>query len=101
MDKKEKVYSLLKKVPKGKVTTYKALADKCSLTPRQVGRILSLNHYPIKVPCHRVVKSDRSLGGFTWKGKRDVKKKIELLRAEGILVRGNKVLNFKLRLWLP
>ena len=61
----ERTYDLLKKVPKGKVTTYKALAEKLGTKAyRAVGQAMRCNPYAPKVPCHRVVKSDGSIGGF-------------------------------------
>ncbi|HIH17959.1 MAG TPA: MGMT family protein [Nanoarchaeota archaeon] len=83
-NKSEKVYTLLKKVPKGKVTTYKALARACGLHPREVGRILSKNPYAPQVPCHRVVRTDGSIGGYTWKGKQAPGRKAEMLKREGV-----------------
>lgn len=103
-DKKEKVYSLLMRIPKGKVTTYKALASVCGISPREVGRILSKNPSPITVPCHRVVRADGSVGGYTWRGKIDTKKKILLLRAEGLEItnnKNNKIINFSSKIFKP
>ncbi|MCK5107770.1 MAG: MGMT family protein, partial [Nanoarchaeota archaeon] len=60
-----RVYSLCKKIPRGKVSTYgeiaKALNSKCA---RAVGNALNKNPYAPKVPCHRVVKSNGKVGGF-------------------------------------
>ncbi|OYT41862.1 cysteine methyltransferase [Candidatus Pacearchaeota archaeon ex4484_26] len=91
---KEKVYFFLKKIPKGKVTTYKAIANACNISARQVGKILSENPY-YNVPCHRVVRSDGNVGGFTWEEKQNQKKKITLLKKEGVNIKGKKILNFK------
>ena len=61
----EKVYSLLKKVPKGKVTTYKVLAEKLGTKAyRAVGQAIRCNPYAPEVPCHRCVSSVGSIGGF-------------------------------------
>ncbi len=85
MEKKaERVYTLLKKVPRGKVTTYKTLAKACGLSPREVGHILSKNPYAPKVPCHRVVRSDGSLGGYTHRGKPAPSIKMRMLKREGV-----------------
>ncbi len=75
------VYTLLNLVPPGFVTTYGSIARVAGLHPRAVGRILSENNNPIVVPCHRVVRSDGSLGGYKWGGPR-VKKR--LLELEGV-----------------
>lgn len=63
--KEDKVYNLLTKIPKGKVTTYGKIAKKLSISAREVGRILSKNEHPDKFPCYKVVRSDGSLGGYT------------------------------------
>ena len=94
----EKVYEVCKKVPKGKVTTYKALAEKLgSKAYRAVGTAMNRNPYGIlncngknMVPCHRVVGSSGDLVGFA----HGLKKKAELLRKEGIEVKNNKIQDF-------
>ena len=84
----EKVLSLTKKIPKGKVTTYKLIAEKLGTKAyRAVGRALNENKKPIIIPCHRVVNSDGSLGGYS----RGVKEKIRLLEKEGIVTEKNKI----------
>ena len=102
MDKKsgfyERVYELCKKVPKGKVTTYKILAEKLGTKAyRAVGAAMNKNPYGILsctgkniVPCHRVVASNGNLHGFA----HGLKKKAELLRKEGIEVKNNKIMDF-------
>ena len=99
----EKVYSLLRKVPKGKVTTYKFLAEKLGTKAyRAVGQAMRCNPYAPNVPCHRVVKSDGSIGGFmgkTNKNSKEVKKKIKMLEMEGVKVKNNKVLGFEKNLF--
>ncbi|MBN2518824.1 MAG: MGMT family protein [Candidatus Altiarchaeota archaeon] len=96
----ERVYRIVSKIPRGKVTTYggvgKALGDKA--LARAVGNSLNKNPNPVKVPCHRVIRSDRSVGGYA-KGS---KKKEELLRREGIeviegMVPENYILYFSLK----
>jgi len=94
----KKVYSLLKKVPKGKVTTYKALAEALGTKAyRAVGQAMRCNPYAPKVPCHRVVASDGSIGGFSgsWNPKSEkIKRKIMMLRKEGVEVKNNKIVDF-------
>lgn len=89
----EKVYEQLKKVPKGKVTTYKKLAEQLGTKAyRAVGSVLKNNPYAPIVPCHRVVKSDGKVGGFMGKMTgEEVAKKIVLLRNEGVEIMGGKV----------
>ncbi len=76
----EKVYAVVKKIPKGKVLTYKQVAERAGKPKayRAVGNILNKNRNP-KVPCHRVIRSDGTLGGYAWGGK----KKVEILKKEG------------------
>ena len=69
----EKVYKILKSIPKGKVTTYKAIADKLGISPRFVGYILSRNEHPGRYPCYKVVRSDGYIGGYTVYGKNNTK----------------------------
>ena len=88
-----KVYTELKKVPRGKVTTYKKLAEKLGTKAyRAVGSALKNNPYAPEVPCHRVIKSDGTIGGFMGKTSgEEVAKKIVLLRNEGVEIVGGKV----------
>ena len=90
----EKVYKELKKVPKGKVTTYKALATKLGIKAyRAVGSALKNNPYAPNVPCHRVIKADGRVGGFMGKlTGEEVARKIVLLRNEGVEVIGGRVM---------
>ncbi len=89
----DRVYEELRKVPKGKVTTYKLLAEKLGTKAfRAVGSALKNNPYAPEVPCHRVIKSDGKVGGFMGKTSgEEVAKKIVLLRGEGVEIIGGKV----------
>ena len=95
----EKVYMLLKKVPKGKVTTYKQLANALGTRAyRAVGGAMKNNPYSPKVPCHRVVSSDGSIGGFGgMKNPKslEVQRKIKMLRSEGVMVIKDKIKDFE------
>ena len=93
MDFNELVLSLTKQIPKGKVTTYGELARFMgnSGLARAVGQVLKKNSEPIKIPCHRVVCSDGRIGGYNG----GISEKIKLLRSEGIIIRDNRVQNFK------
>ncbi len=94
----EKVWGLTKKVPKGKVTTYKELAKALNTKAyRAVGGALRKNPYA-KVPCHRVVNSDGGVGSY--KGKINSKEKIRLLEKEGINIKNNQITDFKKRLFV-
>lgn len=84
----EKVYALCRRIPKGKVTTYKLIAERLGTRAyRAVGNALNRNPHAPEVPCHRVVGSDGSLTGFA-KGLRE---KQRMLEAEGIKVARGKV----------
>lgn len=81
-------YNILKKVPKGKVTTYKDIAKTLnSKAYRAVGTAMNKNPYAPKVPCHRVVNSNGKIGKFA----HGTKKKIEMLKSEGIEIKNEKV----------
>lgn len=77
-----RVYKIVKKVPKGKVMTYKEVAGAVNRPRacRAVGNALNKNTDP-KVPCHRVIRSDGKIGDYN----KGAKKKIELLKREGAI----------------
>ncbi len=84
----ERCYTLLRKVPPGKVTTYKEIAHTLHTKAyRAVGNAMNKNPYSPQVPCHRVVKSNREVGGFA----SGTKKKISILKKEGIKITGGKI----------
>ncbi len=88
------VYLILKKIPKGKATTYGAIAKKLGLNPRYVGRILSENEHPVEYPCYKVVRSDGIVGGYTIGSKNDDKTagvKRKKLIADGVPLKGDRV----------
>jgi methylated-DNA-[protein]-cysteine S-methyltransferase len=78
-----KVWKAISKIPRGQVRTYKELAKliKKPKASRAVANACSKNPYPIKIPCHRVIRSDGSLGGYSGKGGISAKKNI--LKKEG------------------
>jgi methylated-DNA-[protein]-cysteine S-methyltransferase len=88
-----KVYGALGKIPRGRVSCYADIAFfiKNPRSARAVGNALNKNPFAPGLPCHRVVKSDGSLGGFNG-GER---KKIRLLKKEGVKVSNGKIANFK------
>lgn len=66
-----KVYKAVLSIPLGQVRTYKWVAAKAG-SPRAyraVGQILKRNPYPLIIPCHRVIKSSRELGGYVFGAK--------------------------------
>lgn len=75
------VKALLSLIPAGRVTTYSSISRLLGVHPRVVGRLMALNDEPIVYPCHRVVRSDGSLGGYSRGG---VRVKRRLLELEGV-----------------
>jgi methylated-DNA-[protein]-cysteine S-methyltransferase len=81
-----KVWKEIKKIPKGKVKTYKELA-KAIVKPnasRAVANACGKNPYPVTIPCHRVIRSDGKMGGYSGKGGTKMKK--NLLKKEGVIL---------------
>ena len=78
----QKVYNVVKTIPRGKVLTYQQIAQKIGRPKsfRAVGNALNKNDDP-EIPCHRVIRSDGKIGGYN----RGVRKKIELLKKEKFL----------------
>lgn len=75
----ERVYDVVRKIPKGETLTYGEVAKR-SASPnasRAVGNILNKNYNP-EIPCHRVIRSDGKTGGYN----RGEKKKVEILKKE-------------------
>ena len=72
----KKVWSELRKIKLGQTKTYGEIAKKYKLSPRHVGKICSQNKLLLSIPCHRVIRSDGNLGGFTSIGGVKLKKKI-------------------------
>ena len=82
-----KVWGYLKKIPKGKVKTYRYVAKAIGKPRafRAVANAIGKNPYPPKIPCHRVIRSDGSLGGYSGKG--GIKKKKRLLEIEKVYLK--------------
>ena len=80
----KKVWNYIKKIPKGNVKTYKeiAIAIKIPKSARAVANACAKNPYAPIIPCHRVVRSDGKLGGYSGKG--GIKEKLRLLRSEKV-----------------
>lgn len=85
----QQVWEALKRIPKGKVTTYQRLAKsiKRPRSARAVGNALNVNPYAPQVPCHRVVRSNGEIGGYA----SGPKKKIQILEKEGVKIVKSKV----------
>jgi hypothetical protein len=94
----EAVLELVKQIPRGKITTYGEIARALTgsvRAARAVGQVVARNPYPMRIPCHRVVRSDGEVGGY----RLGMDAKIRLLREEGLELEGNRVLNFEERLF--
>ncbi len=72
----KKIWKELQNIKFGQTKTYGQIAKKYKLSPRHVGKICGQNNLFLLVPCHRVVRSDGSLGGFSGLGGINLKKKL-------------------------
>ena len=72
----KKVWNELRKIKFGKTKTYGAIAKKFQLSPRYIGKICSKNKLILFIPCHRVIRSNGNLGGFSATGGIILKKKL-------------------------
>ena len=81
-----KVWKYLKTIPKGQVKTYKqvAISIKNPKSARAVANACAKNPYAPKIPCHRVIRSDGALGGYSGRG--GIKQKLRLLKSEKVLI---------------
>ena len=81
-----KVWNYLKKIPKGKVKTYKQVAKGIGMpkAARAVANACGKNPYAPKIPCHRVIRSDGALGGYSGRG--GIKQKLKLLKSEKVAI---------------
>ena len=82
-----KVWNYLKQIPKGKVKTYLDIAKAIGKPKafRAVANAVGKNPYPRKIPCHRVIRSDGNLGGYSGKG--GIKEKKRLLKLENVIIK--------------
>ncbi len=82
---KEKVLRVVAQIPKGKTLSYKEVARRAGRPQayRAAGNILNKN-YDSQIPCHRVIRADGKAGGYN----RGTKKKIQILKKEGVGIRG-------------
>ncbi len=74
----QKIYNIVKKIPKGKTLTYKQVATKIGKpnAARAVGSALKKN-YNTDIPCHRVIRSDGKMGGYNRGGEKQKKKMLQ------------------------
>ena len=79
-----KVWNYLKHIPYGTVKTYKQVAIGINRpkSARAVANACGRNPYAPKIPCHRVIRSDGALGGYSGRG--GIRQKLKLLRSEKV-----------------
>ena len=89
----QNVYNAVQKIPRSTVTTYAYLARYLGCNSAQaVGQALKRNPNAPEIPCHRVIASDLSIGGYSGATTGElIQKKIMLLRQEGVIVKNGKV----------
>jgi methylated-DNA-[protein]-cysteine S-methyltransferase len=82
----EDLWQLLLSIPKGKVSTYKAVAKKLKLkNPRHAGYMLKQNEDAPEIPCHRIIQSSGMIGGYSGEIKgTKISRKLKLLKSEGV-----------------
>jgi len=97
----DKVYEIVKQIPKGRVTTYGAIAEKLGAksSARMVGWAMNAAHNLEDVPAHRVVNRNGLLTGKHHFPTQSMMQ--DLLQEEGIEVIDDKVIHFKLLFWCP
>lgn len=94
-DFEKRVWTALCQIPRGRVTTYGLLSAHLGTSPRAVGNALRRNPFAPEVPCHRVVATGGSLGGFKGSWPKDgegitITEKEKLLRGEGVKLDGKR-----------
>ncbi len=82
-DFQRKVLIKTKNIPRGKVSTYKKLSEKVGVREgaRAVGNVMKFNPFPILIPCHRVIKSNREIGEYG--GGKTLKRKLLIFEGVG------------------
>ena len=93
----KKIYKKLLQVPSGRITTYAELSRSIGLEhgQRLIGQVMKKNPFPVIVPCHRVVKSDGTVGGYAYGSER----KKHMLSKEGLKINNDKISDFKKNLF--
>lgn len=86
---KQQVLDFLLTIPKGKVSTYKLLAEHFNTHPRAIAMFMKTNKQTKVFPCYKVVQSDGNIGGYSGEG--GIEKKRELLETDGVIFEGDKV----------
>jgi len=89
----QRVYDVTRRIPRGKVSTYKLVAKAVGChSSRAVGQALRRNPFAPVVPCHRVIRSDLTIGGFGGKTSgKNIRRKIAILKREGVRFDGDRL----------
>ena len=77
-----KIWKELKKIKKGKTKSYGEIARKFKVSPRYVGKVCSQNKHILVIPCHRVIRSNGSISGFSAPGGTKLKRKLIQFESE-------------------
>ena len=75
----KKIWNELLKIPYGSTRSYGEIAKKINTSPRHVGNVCGQNNHFLVIPCHRVIKSDGNIGGYSGYGGIQLKKKLLLI----------------------
>ena len=88
-----RVFAVTRRIPRGRVATYKAVAQAAGcMSSRAVGQALKRNPFAPRVPCHRVIASDLTIGGFEGEqAGAAIRKKIAMLAREGVAFENGKL----------
>ena len=80
----KKIWKEMSKIPYGSTKSYGDIAKKIKTSPRHVGNVCAQNNHLLLIPCHRVIKSDGNLGGFSGYGGIQLKKKLLLIEKNNV-----------------
>lgn len=94
----EIVKALLLLIPIGKVTSYKEIALMLDVSPRLVGRLMAMNDEAPIVPCHRVIRSNGHIGGYSLEGGVEIKRRLLIL--EGVKFRNREYVSSEAMVFL-
>ena len=72
----KRIWKEIKKIPYGQTRSYGEISKKIGCSPRYIGKVCGQNEHLIIIPCHRVIRSDGQLGGYSSKGGINLKKKL-------------------------
>ena len=89
----KRVYDATRQIPRGRVSTYKLIAETVGCaSSRAVGQALRRNPFAPVVPCHRVIRTDLTIGGFGGKTSGlNIRRKIAMLEKEGVHFQGDRL----------